>query len=102
MGHNVLTLSDRDILHENKNLLDLTGKNYLENKYRKDGFLNTKVTLNTIKDSIDSNTYKMVVNIDKGPRVKIKDIKFEGNQIFFTIKIEEPQAQNFDSILEKV
>ena len=32
LGHNVLTLSDRDILHENKNLLDLTGKNYLENK----------------------------------------------------------------------
>ena len=32
MGHNVLTLSDRDIIHENKNLLDLTGKNYLENK----------------------------------------------------------------------
>ena len=31
-------------------------QNYLENKYRKDGFLNTKVTLNTIKDSIDSNT----------------------------------------------
>ena len=27
-------------------------QNYLENKYRKDGFLNTKVTLNTIKDTI--------------------------------------------------
>ena len=32
LGHNVLTLSDRDIIHENKNLLDLTGKNYLESK----------------------------------------------------------------------
>jgi len=32
LGHNVLTLSDRDIIHENKNLLDLTGKNYLKNK----------------------------------------------------------------------
>ena len=32
LGHNVLTLSDRDIIHENKNLLDLSGKNYLKNK----------------------------------------------------------------------
>jgi outer membrane protein insertion porin family len=63
-------------------------QNYLENKYRKDGFLNTKVTLNTIKDTIESNTYKMVVNIDKGPRVKIKEIKFDGNQIFSTKKLQ--------------
>ena len=32
LGHNVLTISDRDIIHENKNLLDVRGKNYLENK----------------------------------------------------------------------
>ena len=47
-------------------------KNYIKNKYKKDGFLDTKVNINTIKDSIDKNTYKMVVNIDKGPRIKIK------------------------------
>lgn len=57
-------------------------KNYIENKYKKEGFLNTKVALNTIKDTVGANTYKMVVNVDKGPRIKIKDINFEGNEIF--------------------
>ena len=38
-------------------------KNYIENKYRKEGFLDTKVTLNTIKDSVGENSYKMVVNV---------------------------------------
>jgi outer membrane protein insertion porin family len=36
-------------------------KNYIENKYKKDGFLNTKVVLNTILDTVGKNTYKMVV-----------------------------------------
>ncbi len=57
-------------------------KNYIVNKYKKEGFLDTKVALNTIKDSVGSNSYKMVVNVDKGPRIKIKDIEFVGNEVF--------------------
>ena len=62
-------------------------KNYIENKYKKDGFLNTKVTLNTILDTVGKNTYKMVVNVDRGPRVKIDNINFEGNEIFKSSKL---------------
>jgi len=32
LGHNVLSISDRDIIHENKKLLDISGKKYLQNK----------------------------------------------------------------------
>ena len=63
-------------------------KNYIENKYKKDGFLNTKVTLNTILDTVGKNTYKMVVNVDRGPRVKINKINFEGNEIFKSFKLQ--------------
>ncbi|MDA8948792.1 BamA/TamA family outer membrane protein, partial [Flavobacteriaceae bacterium] len=63
-------------------------RNYIENKFKKDGFLNTKVTLNTILDTIGKNTYKMVVNVDKGPRVKIDKINFEGNEIFSDFKLQ--------------
>jgi len=63
-------------------------KNYIKNKYKKDGFLDTKVNINTIKDSIDKNTYKMVVNIDKGPRIKIKNISFIGNEIYSQNKLK--------------
>ncbi len=57
-------------------------KNYIINKYKKEGFLNTKVVLNTIPDSISKNAFKMVVNIDRGKRVKIKSIDFEGIEKF--------------------
>lgn len=57
-------------------------KNYIENKYKKEGFLETKVVLNTIADTIGNNSLKMVVNIDRGERVKIASIEFEGNEVF--------------------
>ncbi len=57
-------------------------KNYIINKFQKEGFLNTKVAFNTIKDTINSNTFKMVVNVDLGERVKIREINFEGNEVF--------------------
>jgi len=62
--------------------------NYIKNKYKKEGFLDTKVSLNTIKDSVDRNAYKMVVNIDKGERIKIKEISFKGNSIYSINKLK--------------
>jgi outer membrane protein insertion porin family len=61
--------------------LMVTTKNHLVNKYKKDGFYNTKVNINTIeiKDTIDKARVNMVVAIDKGEKVKIKDIVFNGN-----------------------
>ncbi|WP_396635542.1 outer membrane protein assembly factor [Maribacter sp. R77961] len=55
-------------------------KNYLANKYKKQGYLNTKVNIATAKDTSATNARSMVVNIKKGDKVKIKDIVFEGNE----------------------
>ena len=62
-------------------------KNYIINKYKKEGFLNAKVVLNTIPDSTTQNLLKMVVNIDRGKRVKIKSIDFEGVEKFNAKKL---------------
>ena len=62
-------------------------KNYIINKFKKDGFINTKVNFNMLEDSLKSNTFKMLVNVDLGERVKIKDIYFEGNKIFSDKKL---------------
>jgi len=62
-------------------------KNYIENKLKKDGFLKTKVNLNMIQDSIEANTYKLLVNVDRGNRVKIDQIKFDNNAIFSDAKL---------------
>ena len=53
-------------------------KNYIINKFKKEGFLNTKVVLNNIPDSTDLNVLKMVVNVDRGKSVKIKSVCFSG------------------------
>src|SRR5690606_9594798 len=57
-------------------------KNFLTNKYKKEGFLNTKVNINMIKtDTIETNNeVKMVVAIDRGEKVKVGSIEFHGNE----------------------
>ncbi len=65
--------------------------NFLTKKYKKDGFLNSKIHINTIevKDSIETARVNMVVNIDKGQKVKIKDIVFNGNTVLSDKKLRK-------------
>jgi len=64
-----------------ENLITTT-KNYIENDYKKKGYLNTSVFINSItkEDSTAKNKVDLVVNIDRGERVKIKDIVFDGRE----------------------
>ncbi len=55
-------------------------KNYIQNKFRKKGYLNTKVNIITAKDTSETNARSMVINVNKGDKVKISDIVFEGNE----------------------
>jgi outer membrane protein insertion porin family len=71
----------------NDNLLTNT-KNYIENKYRKDGYFNTKVTINTLADSTNTKV-DMVVFIDKGEKVKISAINFVGNEKLTNKKLKK-------------
>ncbi len=64
-------------------------KNFLENKYKKQGYLNTKVTIATAADTVGSNSQKMVVNVKKGDKVKIRNIVFEGNEKLKTKKLRK-------------
>ncbi|MAH20417.1 MAG: outer membrane protein assembly factor BamA [Flavobacteriaceae bacterium] len=77
------------IIEENKlnpgvkvteNLITTT-KNYLESKYRKDGFLKAKtiITTTTVIDSVKKSRVNMTIRIDRGDKVKINKIEFHGN-----------------------
>ena len=57
-------------------------KNYIINKFKKEGYLNTKINIRNIEDSTQVNTLNLLINIDKGERVKIRDINFKGNEKF--------------------
>jgi len=72
----------------NENLITTT-KNYIENKYKKDGYFNTKVFINTIADTVEGNQVKMLVNIDKGNKFKITKISFDGNEKFSEAKLRK-------------
>ncbi|WP_394357627.1 BamA/OMP85 family outer membrane protein [Psychroserpens ponticola] len=72
--------------------LTTTTRNYLTNKYKKDGYLNTKVTVNTTEvtnDSIAKSRVNMLVYIDKGEKVKIDKITFNGNEKISSKKLRK-------------
>jgi len=60
------------------NLL-VTTKNFFINKYKETGYYNTKVNISTKKGE-KPNTVDMSVAIDKGKRIKVKEITFHGNE----------------------
>lgn len=79
-----------DIIKENnlqsgvkvtENLVTTT-TNYLQNKYKKEGFYNTKITISTVEaiDSVQKNRVNMLVKIEKGNKVKIKEIVIDGSE----------------------
>lgn len=71
------SLTKNKIVNEN---LITTTKNYIENKYKKEGYFNTKVTITTTADTTSTNQVNMLVRVDKGDKVKISKINFEGNK----------------------
>ena len=70
LGHNVMTISDRDIIHSNKNLLDVNGKKKLQ-KYLLDSLKNFKADA-IILGHADSVTNETLAEIkDKNKNLKI-------------------------------
>ncbi|WP_162127127.1 outer membrane protein assembly factor BamA [Flavobacterium phycosphaerae] len=72
----------------NENLITTT-RNYIENKYKKDGYFKTKVYITTVADTTEGNQVNMLVNIDKGDKLKISKITFEGNEKFSDVKLRK-------------
>lgn len=71
----------------NENLITTT-KNFIENKYRKDGFYSVKTAIIVIPDTTAGNEVKMVINVDKGNKIKVGSIEIEGNQMFTDKKVK--------------
>ena len=62
----------------NESLIAKT-KSYITDKYRKEGFLNTKVHITTQPVDSLGTKERMLIRIDRGYKVKINHITFEGN-----------------------
>ena len=71
-----------------ENLITTT-ENFIENKYREKGFLKTKATISTKRDTSQTNTRDALILIDKGERIKIKEITFHGNKALADKKLKK-------------
>lgn len=60
--------------------LIVTTRNYFKKKFTDKGFLKTKVSVDVKPDSSDISVVDMSVFIDKGSKIKIKNILFKGNE----------------------
>ncbi|MHC5361335.1 BamA/OMP85 family outer membrane protein [Myroides sp. LJL110] len=72
----------------NENFLSTT-KYFLLNKYKKDGFYNTKVTLQTVPTDTLGRKVDLVIGIDKGKKVRISKIDFNGNEKLSNKKLKK-------------
>jgi glycosyltransferase involved in cell wall biosynthesis len=70
LGHNVLTLSDRDLIHENKNILDIHGKKELQ-KNLIESSINFKADCLILghADSINNETLDYIKNKNKNLKI---------------------------------
>ncbi|QKJ62516.1 outer membrane protein assembly factor [Flavobacterium sp. M31R6] len=96
-------LTNGKIVTEN---LITTTKNYIEKKYKKDGFFNTKVYITTSKDTtLTKNQVNMLVKVDIGEKVKIYKIDFEGNKNVPSSKLlgsmKNTKEKNFLHVLKR-
>lgn len=98
VGEGVRKAKKKEIIKDNdlkpgtkitENLLTTT-KNYIANKYKKEGFFNTEVVITTTPE-VDSTgvevSKNMTIAVDKGKRVKVKAINFSGNEQFKDSKL---------------
>ena len=76
-----------------------TTRNFIVNKYKKDGFLNTKVSIDVKPDTTDINYSKMLIHVDLGDKVKIDKINFVGNELFKSKKLKKQMKNTKTKLL---
>lgn len=83
-------LDDKVNLVKGKVLTDAIVKNAettVIKYYVAKGFLNAKVEVYEQKDTLLRNSVQLVINVDRGKKVKIKSIDFEGDTNFYASKL---------------
>jgi len=65
------------------------GANKLRQYYIDKGFLDAEVTMTPVEDTVLQNTVKMLINVEKNDKIKIKKINFVGNQAIKDRKLKK-------------
>ncbi|BAO55048.1 outer membrane protein assembly factor BamA [Nonlabens marinus] len=90
----------------NENLVTTT-RNFIEKKYKDKGFLyaDALVRVREVEDTLGNNLVDMKIEIDKGEKVKIAEINFEGNEQISDKKLRKAmkntKEKNFLRVLKR-
>lgn len=94
-------LKDKIDLVRGKVLTDVVIKNtelavfkYFEGK----GYLNAQVGIRRVKDTLIANSVNIIIDVDRGYKVKIKDINFYGEKHFHTGKLRSKLKKTGQSV----
>lgn len=68
-------------------------RNVVKEYFVDKGFLNTRVSILEIKDSTFANRVILQITVDKGPRVKVHSITFEGNDHISSAKLKRTMKE---------
>jgi outer membrane protein insertion porin family len=81
-------LTDKNMKIVNQNLLSTTSAIIIKH-FNEKGFLNTTVTIKQRVDPGDANSIILDVNVNKGVKVMINNVTFEGNSVFSQKKLRK-------------
>jgi outer membrane protein insertion porin family len=80
-----IKLSAGDVITDN---LIIRSKNIIRKHYRAKGYLDTKINISQIPDTLRPNSVRLVIAIDKKSKVKIHNINIYGNKHLSTEKVK--------------
>ena len=89
-------LREKIDLHKEKIVtksLAVTTKNKIKNFYVDKGFIKADVDIHVINDSVVPNHVMMVIDVNRGKKVKINDIIIEGNTAFSDAKVRRQMKE---------
>jgi len=80
----------------------MTSSQKVENYFIEKGFLNANCNINSINDSINKRKVTLEFNINKGDRIKIKEINFIGNDNIKSSKLKKVMKDTRETGLKYV
>ena len=84
-----------------ENLITTT-QNFIKDKYREKGYLRTKVTISTRRDTTQPNVKDALIVIDRGNKIKIKNIRFHGNTALKDKKLKKAMKKTKEKGITRI
>ena len=84
-----------------ENLIKTT-ENYIVDKYREKGYLRTKVTITTRRDTSQANVQDALIVIDRGDKIGIKNIRFHGNTALKDSKLKKTMKKTKEKGITRI